>query len=245
MTPARLTELKCPSCRATHWVIDSDYRGVDGVKEPYEERVYPCPQCGEVGAGHEVLRQSPPQFLLQPHPMYPMSNKDFGYWLEIVMEHFPDSDMLERLAATWYPSEFGGRRLGTRQVFRSARFKLSLRPGSRPTVLAQSRPDHVIVATDGDLCLEVVFDLGPPISVARKFVVAFQSPGRAEMQTRIPLDEVTQTIERKRDKMMRKWQRYQRAIDRNREDLMKAIERARTGRSKRLWPQWLSRRSKT
>jgi hypothetical protein len=39
MTPPRLTELECPHCQQVRWVIDSDYRGEDGVMLPYAERL--------------------------------------------------------------------------------------------------------------------------------------------------------------------------------------------------------------
>src|SRR5215208_306169 len=41
MTPPRLVELRCPACKATHWIIDSDFRGsaLMGMPEAsYDER---------------------------------------------------------------------------------------------------------------------------------------------------------------------------------------------------------------
>jgi len=41
-----MVKLRCPICHASHWEIDSDYRGADlggGVELPYPERDYFCP----------------------------------------------------------------------------------------------------------------------------------------------------------------------------------------------------------
>jgi len=76
MTPPRLTEIECPECYRTKWIIDSDYRGADlagGVELGYSERSYSCSGCGRSGPGWSVKQQSPPAFLLQPHDMYPMT----------------------------------------------------------------------------------------------------------------------------------------------------------------------------
>ena len=40
MTPGRLTQLRCPNCQQVTWVIDSDFREMDGVMIPYAEREY-------------------------------------------------------------------------------------------------------------------------------------------------------------------------------------------------------------
>ena len=106
-TPPRLVELECPICHASHWVIDSDYGGADmitgGVELPYEERTYACSNCHEEAAGHHVLRKGPPEFFLQPHPMYPMTRDDFDYWVDILRAHFPDHPMLEKVHGEWRP----------------------------------------------------------------------------------------------------------------------------------------------
>ena len=104
MTPPRLTELRCPCCAGTHWVIDSDFRGMDAeLEEPYERRAYACPRCSHRGASYQVVQQSPPAFLLQPHPLYPMSESEFAYWVGILREHFPDHPSLRRLGSDFVP----------------------------------------------------------------------------------------------------------------------------------------------
>jgi hypothetical protein len=102
-TPPRLTELKCPQCSEVHWEIDHDYRGMCGEEEPYESRVYGCPHCLARLPGFEVLRQSPPEFLLQPHDLYPMTRKEFNYWLEILKAEFPDHPMSSESSRKFYP----------------------------------------------------------------------------------------------------------------------------------------------
>jgi hypothetical protein len=42
------------------------------------------------GEGWTLLQQAPPEFLLQPHRLYPMTVDDFAYWLGLLQEHFPD-----------------------------------------------------------------------------------------------------------------------------------------------------------
>ena len=119
MTPTRLTELRCPECQGSHWVLDSDYRGTDvflfipgeerdpeerDLKERgYEERDYECPACRYSGPSFSVLRQSPPEFVLQPHPMYPMSQSDFDKWVQVLKENFPDHPLLEDLGGEFRP----------------------------------------------------------------------------------------------------------------------------------------------
>jgi hypothetical protein len=103
MTPPRLTELQCPQCRSNHWTLDSDYRGMDGEFVAYRERTYSCPQCHYSGISFTVLQQSPPEFLLQPHPMYPMSERDFYYWLKILEHNFPDHPQLKEFGGEFRP----------------------------------------------------------------------------------------------------------------------------------------------
>ena len=103
MTPPRLNELRCPKCHGSHWELDSDYRGMDGVFIPYEERDYDCPACGYSGRSFSVLRQSPPEFLLQPHRMYPMSQRVFDEWAQILKENFPDPPLLHELGREFRP----------------------------------------------------------------------------------------------------------------------------------------------
>ena len=103
MTPPRLNELECPSCQKITWVIDSDFRGIDGIMLPYDQREYRCPSCEHHGTGWGLWRQSPPAFLLQPHDLYPMTQADFDYWVGILQAHFPDHPALARLGTTFVP----------------------------------------------------------------------------------------------------------------------------------------------
>jgi hypothetical protein len=105
-TPSRLVELRCPHCTSSHWEIDNDYRGaglLGGVELSYQERKYRCPHCKKTGPGYEVLQKSPPEFFLQPHPMYPMSETDFDHWVEVLRQNCPDHPRLEDVYKTWYP----------------------------------------------------------------------------------------------------------------------------------------------
>jgi hypothetical protein len=102
-TPGRLTEIECPQCHEATWIIDSDYRGMDGVFLPYNERTYECPACARRGAGWTLKQQSPPAFLLQPHELYPMTQEDFDYWVAILATHFPDQPQLARLGGSFFP----------------------------------------------------------------------------------------------------------------------------------------------
>jgi hypothetical protein len=106
-TPARLVQLSCPKCVARHWEIDNDYREANlfspGDEASYEQRPYLCPACGWTGAGYAVLEKSPPEFFLQPHPLYPMSVADFDRWLAVLRANFPDNPMLQYLGTEWYP----------------------------------------------------------------------------------------------------------------------------------------------
>ena len=103
MTPPRMVELQCPKCRGRYWVIDSDFRGESGTDLPYEEREYACSTCSNRSVGHRVLQKSPPEFFLQPHRMYPMSQADFNYWHGILKQHFPDHPHLKD--AGWRPGQ--------------------------------------------------------------------------------------------------------------------------------------------
>jgi len=123
-TPPRLVEVLCPTCRGRHWVIDSDVREsyllslctppakvtfrkrliqalgdlcarISGNDPPYMIREYDCPKCNHRGRGHLVLQKSPIGFLLQPHPLYPMTQRDFDHWYKILKENFPNSCFLD------------------------------------------------------------------------------------------------------------------------------------------------------
>jgi hypothetical protein len=112
-TPPRLVELKCPMCHAHHWEIDNDYRGAElvGAKElSYAERTYRCPACGTSGTGYQVGRKSPPEFFLQPHPMYRMTVEEFDHWVAVLREHFPDHPRLGDVGTSWYASGRQGTR---------------------------------------------------------------------------------------------------------------------------------------
>ncbi len=108
MTPARLNELSCPTCSQASWIIDSDYRGTDGVRLPYEQRVYSCRRCSNTGPGWTLMQQSPPEFLLQPHDTYPMSRADFDHWVAILSANFPDHPCLADLGRGFVPRIPGG-----------------------------------------------------------------------------------------------------------------------------------------
>jgi len=97
MTPPRLNELRCPSCKQTSWVIDSDYKSEDGRLVPYSQRVYPCSRCGNAGDGWKLIQQSPAEFLLQPSRNYPMTLANFDHWVAILLANFPDHPMLAKL----------------------------------------------------------------------------------------------------------------------------------------------------
>ena len=103
MTPPRLNELECPGCGSLQWEIDSDYRGTDGESEPYEERTYSCTKCGTNGVGWMLRQQSPPEFLLQPHVMYPMTQEAFDYWVDVLRTYFPDHPRLADLGVNFRP----------------------------------------------------------------------------------------------------------------------------------------------
>ena len=103
MTPGRLTELRCPSCRQVTWVIDSDYRGTDGVMIPYVERRYTCSQCRHDGIGWTLGEQSPPAFLLQPHDLYPMTQAAFDYWVTVLRTYFPMHPLLSEVGHGFRP----------------------------------------------------------------------------------------------------------------------------------------------
>src|SRR5690242_4864940 len=107
MTPARMVELRCPACRRSRWVIDHDFRFMGEPEPGYPDRLYACTRCHHEGGGYEVLQKSPPEFFLQPHPLYKMSNSDFEYWARIFVENFPDNPMRNRLYKSWSPSKSG------------------------------------------------------------------------------------------------------------------------------------------
>jgi DNA-directed RNA polymerase subunit RPC12/RpoP len=106
MTPARLVEIECPNCRHRHWVIDHDFRGMGGtghVELAYEDRRYECPSCGGARTGWAVIQNSPPEFLLQPHDLYPMTPSEFDHWVTILKANFPTHPRLADLGRGFFP----------------------------------------------------------------------------------------------------------------------------------------------
>jgi hypothetical protein len=97
MTPPRLVRLRC-DCGHSHWEIDCDFRDESGEVVAYGSRQYHCPGCGVSRAGFLIEEQSPPEFLLPPHPMSPMTAADFDYWVAILREHFPEHPKLRGLS---------------------------------------------------------------------------------------------------------------------------------------------------
>lgn len=81
-----------------------------GVELSYPEREYFCPHCKRTGSGNAVLQKSPPEFFLQPHPLYPMNESNFAHWVKILRQNFPDHPMLADVYKTWYPSSGNGLR---------------------------------------------------------------------------------------------------------------------------------------
>ena len=109
-TPPRMVEVECPNCKHSHWEIDCDYRGSElaGERElSYDDRTYDCPACSGATTGYRVLRKSPPDFFLQPHPMYPMATQDFANWLSVFRTVFPSDERLNSVGVFWYPGEAG------------------------------------------------------------------------------------------------------------------------------------------
>jgi FHA domain len=61
-TPPRFVRIKCPACKAKHWVIDCDFTGnsnFGGRETAYKDRIYICPYCGKNGAGFKVRGKLP------------------------------------------------------------------------------------------------------------------------------------------------------------------------------------------
>ena len=80
---------------------------MDGIYIDYKKRAYQCPNCACSGVGYKVLQKAPPEFLLQPHPMYPMSRKAFDYWTTILRVNFPDHPRVGELGKEFYPNTTG------------------------------------------------------------------------------------------------------------------------------------------
>jgi hypothetical protein len=54
------------------------------------------------------MQQSPHEFLLQPHDMYPMTHADFNHWVAILRADFPDHPCLAELGRGFVPRIPGG-----------------------------------------------------------------------------------------------------------------------------------------
>jgi hypothetical protein len=101
-TPPRLVEIECPTCNRSHWEIDCDYRGIE-PDAGYPDRLYKCPKCGAKSSGWRVKQKSPPEFLLQPHDLYPMTHGDFNHWVAVLKANFPRHPAIKRLGDDFYP----------------------------------------------------------------------------------------------------------------------------------------------
>jgi hypothetical protein len=100
-TPPRLTEQECPNCHHLIWVMDADFMGRVGIAR--DQRAYTCSKCGRIGPGWIARRQSPPEFVLQPHDLYPMAQEDFDTWVEVLRTHFPTHFLVPRVGTTFVP----------------------------------------------------------------------------------------------------------------------------------------------
>jgi hypothetical protein len=76
---------------------------MDGVMLAYDAREYACTSCRHQGPGWTVLQQSPPAFLLQPHNLYPMTQSEFDYWVDILKTHFPSHPVLSGVGTKFRP----------------------------------------------------------------------------------------------------------------------------------------------
>jgi hypothetical protein len=103
MTPGRLNQLQCPGCQQVTWVIDSDCQGPFVTWTPYVERSYACARCGRDGPGWTLGQQSPPEFLLQPQKLCPMTQADFDYWVTVLRNHFPEHTRLQEVGHRFRP----------------------------------------------------------------------------------------------------------------------------------------------
>jgi hypothetical protein len=88
--------------------MDCDYPGIGGgAYIDYKKRAYDCPDCDYSGVGYKVRQKSPPEFLLQPHQMSPMSQRAFDYWAGILRANFPDHPRVAQLGKGFYPNTAG------------------------------------------------------------------------------------------------------------------------------------------
>jgi hypothetical protein len=47
--------------------------------------------------------QSPPEFLLQPHQLYPMTQAAFDYWTTVLQTHFPTHPLVDEVGRRFRP----------------------------------------------------------------------------------------------------------------------------------------------
>jgi hypothetical protein len=167
-TPARLTEIECPHCHATKWIIDNDYRGaslVGGVELGYPERTYDCAGCGKSGPGWSVKQQAPAAFLLQPHPVHPMTTPEFARWLAVFRAQFPSDARLRSVGVSWYPGEAGEEQT---QRLRDAR-QIGAVQGYRLSLSNNSPDDERIRVCVQKNLGEAHFWCGPEVELDRCF----------------------------------------------------------------------------
>src|SRR5688572_16793370 len=100
MTPPRLVQIACVACQARQWIIDSDYRGTDGVPTDYEHRFHFCRGCLLPRGRWKVVEKSPSSFFIGPV----MTGDEFDRWVGILRENFPDHPSLARLGKGWSPT---------------------------------------------------------------------------------------------------------------------------------------------
>jgi hypothetical protein len=72
-------------------------------------REYFCRACQSRHAGWRILQASPPEFLLQPHHMYPMTRKSFEHWARVLRVQFADhpvvAGLIPLIGKTFVPND--------------------------------------------------------------------------------------------------------------------------------------------
>lgn len=159
-TPVRLLELRCPKCNQPHWEMDNDFRGIGGKKIPYPDRTYACCHCRFEGEGYTVLQGSPPEFIMQPHPMYPMSKEDFAYWLAILKREFPKCARLdsEREFVPFTPEEYEAKWPKTKRIIADGNtiMQYMYENGSEfRMIIPGEEIEHIVRAFAGNTTIEV------------------------------------------------------------------------------------------
>lgn len=87
----RLSEIACPACAASRWVIRTT------------EDTYACKACGVESTGWPVLRESPAGFMNWRLGRNGLSQDEFDYWIEILRAHNPRHPRLSHLGAQRKP----------------------------------------------------------------------------------------------------------------------------------------------